>query len=228
MPDLARERHELDGDGGGADDRAEDGAAQQSSLAGRGQLNSGSEPEGSTGALRRVRSPPVPGRYAAPMRLLLLLVACGEPADTGVTAASPSWPQDSSAAGIVAFVEGGSWLEAPWVAETTAPRDAITTFSPHGRVQVHMNEVLIASLEEGNGGYEGAPHRTGSMAIKRLVDDDDREVGMAAMLKLEGDDQQWVYWCDGPADRCEGPYYGVAYDSSCVFCHGGQVFNDAP
>jgi hypothetical protein len=162
------------------------------------------------------------------MRALLLLAGCGGAPDTGDTAAPPTWPEDSSAAGIVAFLEAESWRAPPWLSETDAPRDAITQFSPHGRVQVFLNDVLVASLEEGNGGYEGTPHRTGSMAIKRMVDADDREVGMAAMLKLDGDDQQWVYWCDAPSDRCEGPYYGVAYGSECVFCHGGQVFNRAP
>lgn len=164
--------------------------------------------------------------------LLALILACAAPATDTAGAPEPatSWPRDASSAGIAAFVAGQSWRAPPWVAETATPRDELVSFSPHGRVQVFLNDVLIASKREGRGGYEGVPHLTGSMAIKNLHAADDTLLGAAVMLKLEGDDQAWVYWCEGPETLCgarfsASPYHAVSYDAECALCHGGNIYN---
>jgi hypothetical protein len=163
--------------------------------------------------------------------LVLLALACTAAPDSGGdTASGASWPADNSSAGIAAFVASEAWRADPWVAETASPREELLAFSPHERVRVFLNEVLIASKQAGNGGYEGRAHLTGSMAIKRMHGADDALLGTAVMLKLEGDDQEWVYWCDGPEDLCGArfsstPYHAVSYDAECAFCHGGNIYN---
>jgi hypothetical protein len=148
-------------------------------------------------------------------------------------AEAPSYPTDSSQAGIEAFLADERYRQPPWTAQTDTPRESIWEVSPHDRVQLWLNEIVLDSQAAGNGGFLGTPHTTGSMAVKELVDDDDAVVGMAVMLKLDGVAASWVYYCDGEPDRCgftEGspPHYGVAYDSECYYCHGGEIFNARP
>lgn len=166
----------------------------------------------------------------APM--LVLTAACAGDGDKTETppGADTSWPADSSAAGIAAFLDAGTWREAPWVAETDAPREPTSQVSPHDRVQVWLNDVLVESQEAGNGAFGGSAHPVGSMAIKEMFDEADAPDGVAVMLKLEGDAAEWVYYCDGPDLRCgvsppTDPSWGVGSASECSFCHGGLVFN---
>lgn len=166
------------------------------------------------------------------MLLVALALACSTPEGVGVDSGGPatSWPQDSSAQGIADFLASDRWRAPPWVAETEAPRDALVSFSPHGRVQVYLNDVLIESKRALRGGYEGEPHLTGSMAIKDMHGPDDALLGTAVMLKLEGGDQQWAYWCEGPESLCGARfagsrYHAVSYDSECALCHGGNIYN---
>lgn len=166
----------------------------------------------------------------------MALLACGSGGpDTGEGPSSPlSYPTDSSAEGIEAFLASGAWREAPWVAETDAPREPNNVVSPHGRVQVWLNDVLLDSVEAGNGAPDGTPHDPGSMTVKELFNEDDVSIGLAVMLKLEGDLHAWAYWCDGPAGPCGAssatsfPYYGIAYATDCGFCHGGLAYNAMP
>ena len=100
-------------------------------------------------------------------------------------------------------------------------------------MQVWLNETLLDSQRTGNGGFMGSAHTTGSMAIKELYDSSDDLIGEAVMLKIDGVAASWVYYCRGPADRCgftegDSPHYGVAYDSECYYCHGGEIFNEPP
>ena len=162
--------------------------------------------------------------------IFLLVLGCAgddgpKDGDTGPAGAG-SYPTDSSADGIAAYLASGAYREAPWISETDTPRERTSDVSPHGRVQVWGNDVLVASQQAGNGELGGTPHDVGSMAVKEMVDDADALVGVAVMLKLDSD---WVYYCEGPADRCgvtgSTPVWGTGLDTECGFCHGGIIFN---
>lgn len=159
------------------------------------------------------------------MGLVTLLACAGEAGDT-----KGSFPADSSAEGIAAFVDEGAWREDPWTAESEAPREASSVTSPHDRVQVFLNDVVTASAADGEGIDGTTPYDPGSMVVKVLVDEADTVVGHAVMLKIEGGFADWVYWCKGPASRCgadgdDTSTWGVGLDTSCGYCHGGNVFN---
>ncbi len=120
-----------------------------------------------------------------------------------------------------------------WTAETPEPRPKSGVVSPHGRVQVWFNETLIASQRAGHGEFQGSAHVSGSMAVKEFYDDADQRLGRAAMLKFDGPAFHFVYFCDGPQERCwvqgpTDPYYGVGSRAECSGCHGGLIFTKAP
>ncbi len=159
------------------------------------------------------------------------LLACGTGGDVqagdDTATSSASWPSDSSEPRVAAFVASGVWREPPWVPETASPRERTSDVSPHGRVQVWGNEVLLCAQAEGNGEFGGTLHPAGAMVVEEMFDGADVPLGVAVMLALEGGD--WVYHCDGPASSClvsgEVPVWGVGLDTECGFCHGGLVFN---
>ena len=131
---------------------------------------------------------------------------------------------------MAAFVASEVWREPPWVAESATPRDETSPASPHDRVQVFLNDVLVDSQGAGNGILGGAAHAAGSMAVKVLVDAADQPEGHAAMLKVEGEVGDWIYWCDGTAQRCgvpagQPPIYGLGLETECAVCHAGLIFN---
>jgi len=151
-------------------------------------------------------------------------------ADTALGEAGASYPEDTGAEGVAAFLADLRYRGGLWSPESAAPREETSPSSPHDRVQVWLNDVVRTSQDAGNGEFEGTAHFTGSMAAKEMVDDDDAVVGIAVMLKLSGDADQWVYYCDGPEGRCgvEGPttpYYGIEWEAECHYCHGGLIFN---
>jgi hypothetical protein len=148
-------------------------------------------------------------------------------------------PGDSAARDfLVELLASGEYLKAPWRSETTQPRAASDIVSPHGDVQVHANETLLLSLENGNGASlndagdlafdpEAPPHTPGSLAIKDLFEGDE-VVGHAAILKLDGSSRAAAYYCEGPRERCgsttEPPVYGEGLSVGCGGCHGGRVY----
>jgi hypothetical protein len=153
--------------------------------------------------------------------------------------AGVSGPADSSSASIASFLAAKTYRSAPWQSETAMPRPGGTlSGSPHERVRVYYNEVLVQSFQAGNGSREPPlPHTTGSMAVKEMYDDTDLQVGVAAELRLSGAFEQWAYYCEGPAGRCAtgkptataaAPLYGVGLGVDCGFCHGGVVFTRPP
>lgn len=162
---------------------------------------------------------------------LLLALACspGPAGDSGSETAG-SYPADWSAEGIAAFVDSQAWREPPWLAESAEPREPSSVSSPHDRVQVFLNDVLQDSFAAGRGAYGGTAHDAGSMAVKILAGEEDEVLGHAAMLKLDGDFGEWVYWCEGPGTRCGSgddseQTWGVGLETDCGYCHGGVVFN---
>lgn len=171
---------------------------------------------------------------------LLLLTGCAaekppaaaEDTDAvaAVGAAGESYPEDTSAAGIDAFLAAALYRGERWTPETDAPREESSPSSPHDRVRVWLNDVVLASQAAGNGQFEGTAHDPWSMAVKELADEADATEGLAVMLKLPGDEDLWIYYCDGPEHRCgvagpTDPYYAVGLDAECSFCHGGLIFN---
>ncbi len=153
---------------------------------------------------------------------------------TGGGSSDDSFPEDTSAAGITAFLQSGAYTNPPWVADVDAPRDASSVVSPHGRVRVYLNPTAVASQAAGKGGIGNPPADVMSMAVKELYDESDVLVGKATLLKTEeGDDfGSWTYYCWGPASRCDtesgdtteaDPIYGLAI-SECNGCHGGSIF----
>ena len=148
-----------------------------------------------------------------------------------------SFPADSSVQGVSAFLDSGVYTSSPWIAETAAPRDASSSVSPHGRVRVYMNDVLVASQQAGNGEFMGTPHDPGSMAVKVFYDDADASVGLAAALRLEGAAGNWAWYCVGDGARCgtsagphtqASPFYQVGATAVCALCHGSTIFTQAP
>jgi len=138
---------------------------------------------------------------------------------------------DESQEAVAAFLEAESYRGDGWQSETAAPRDKANDVSPHDRVRVWHNATLRASQAAGNGiDLEAPMHDTGSMAVKEFYDATDTLIGRAAMLKLEGDMRQWVYFCGGPHERCmdSAPVYGVGFGVSCSFCHAGLIYTQAP
>ncbi len=136
---------------------------------------------------------------------------------------------------MTAFITSEGYKGEGWVAETEAPRDQSMSVSPHGRVRVHQTQILLDSLEVGNGGIgstSGVPHPTGSMAVKEMYDDADTLVGAAVLYKYNDESAGWAMWCYGPAERCatgvgettaDAPYYGLN-PIDCGACHGGNIF----
>jgi len=160
----------------------------------------------------------------------VLAAACAPKGLDSGPSAPPSYPTDASAEGIAAFLDASLYREPPWIAETDAPREQDSASSPHDRVRVWGNEVLVASQAAGNGALGGSAHAAGSMSVKEIVEDDDSLLGLAVMLKIEGDADAWSYYCDGPETRCgvrepADPYYAVGWEAECAYCHGGLIFN---
>jgi hypothetical protein len=167
--------------------------------------------------------------------LCSLAVACG--GDSGPP--TDGLPADDSASAIGEFLATDGYLGSRWLAETASERERASSVSPHGRVRVHLNDVLRDSQRAGNGGLDGPPHTVGSMAVKELYDERGVVVGRAAILfsgqMTSGDTA--VYYCVGPAGRCingepeftsDEPAYGVGLETACGACHGGLVFTEVP
>jgi hypothetical protein len=146
-------------------------------------------------------------------------------------ASATDYPTDSSQAGIEAFLAAGSYTTSTWTSETSAPREATSITSPHGRVRVWLNAVLEASHAAGEGSVGGTPLDQNSMSVKELYDDADAIVGHAVILRTgtTSAESDTTYYCVGPAARCAetSPVYGAgAVD--CAGCHGGLVFTGIP
>jgi hypothetical protein len=142
-------------------------------------------------------------------------------------------PADSSEDAIAAYLQAGTYKQAPWISETAAPRAETSTTSPHDRVRVWMNDTLVASQAAGNGEFGGAAHTAGSMAVKEFYDEADMLLGEAVMLKVPGAAMNWVFYCDSTApERCgiedTLPFYSDSSNFACNGCHGGLIFNQAP
>lgn len=169
----------------------------------------------------------------------LSLLHCGSDSDSGGGSggtgsggtAATDFPSDSSQTGIDAFIASESYQTSTWISETSAPRDATSVTSPHGRVRVWLNAVLEASHAAGEGSVGGDPLDQNSMAVKELYDAADAIIGHAVILKTGTGlaESDTTYYCVGPSDRCGGtaPLYGAgAVD--CAGCHGGLVFTGIP
>jgi hypothetical protein len=146
-------------------------------------------------------------------------------------------PADSTQTSIAAYLTAETYKQAPWISQTTAPRDDNSMgVSPHGKVRVWWNDTLVASQHAHNGTIGGTPHTTGSMAVKEMYDANDMRIGRAAMLKTPGGSTKWVYFCDSTdVARCTGdatltvPHYGDDTSAvDCSGCHGGNIYNVAP
>lgn len=154
----------------------------------------------------------------------------------GGTGGSPlmgAAPSDSTEAAITAYLQAETYKQAPWIAETAAPREATSAVSPHGRVKVWMNDTLVTSQGAGNGAFGGTAHTAGSMAVKEFYDTADMYLGRGVMLKVEGSASAWVFYCESTAPEACGiedplPFYGDMNSFQCNGCHGGLIFNQAP
>lgn len=164
------------------------------------------------------------------MRLwALVLIGCGRAPLEDTAGPIGNFPSAVSASTLAAYVAAETYRGSGWTPSTDAPRDRTSTSSPHGWVRVWLNDEVLASAKAGNGEFHGSAHHTGSMAVKEMYDGDE-VIGVAVMLKLAGDAAEWAYWCDGPESRCgiappTDPFYGLAADAECAFCHGGLVFD---
>lgn len=152
---------------------------------------------------------------------------------TGGSALMGAAPSDSTEAAITAYLQAETYKQAPWIAETAAPREATSVTSPHGRVKVWMNDTLVASQGAGNGALGGAAHTAGSMAVKEFYDEADMYLGRGVMLKVPGAAMNWVFYCESTAPESCGiddplPFYGDMNSFQCNGCHGGLIFNQAP
>lgn len=154
---------------------------------------------------------------------------------------SSTFPPSDSRVDIEAFLASDRYTQAPWVSDTSAPRQGGPVTQHDGPVRVWLNPVLVEALKAGRDGRENRDYpNAGSMAVKQLFDDSNALVGIAASLKTaDGSAQEsWTYYCYGPGHRCaqitapkESPIYGkgsTQAGTNCGFCHGFSVFTDPP
>jgi hypothetical protein len=132
-----------------------------------------------------------------------------------------------------------SYKSPPWLPDTASPRDPSSVVSPHGRVRVWMNSVLVDSLRNGRDGVDSPPPDQWSMAVKEFYDDTDMLIGRAASIKSGAatSSSAWVYLCHGPEGRCftsspafseSAALHGTGTNTMCGPCHGGLVFTAPP
>lgn len=157
------------------------------------------------------------------------------------------FPKTVSAHGVRDFLAEGPHYAEGWVVDVASPRPPEPA-SPHEDVRVFFNPTLKASIEAGNGAWDGGvrvggPHEVGSMAVKEMYDVTAADggaplVARAAILKTEAGDEQtaWTYFCIGPSDRCAGqegteskPIFGNGANLFlCHSCHAGNIFTSPP
>lgn len=142
-------------------------------------------------------------------------------------------PDAHTQAAIESYLTSQHYREAPWVAETANARPRSTPVSPHDRVRVWFNSVLVDSQKAGNGtDLSAPPHVTDSMVVKEFFDANEQLLGHAVMLKLAGNRDAWVYYCMDTSGRCGNsstpPVYATGSSNSCAGCHAGMVFTRAP
>lgn len=162
----------------------------------------------------------------------------GAPGGGGATAGSGTGgsgppmglPASDSKDDMLAFLTAKTYRNAPWIAESAAPRPQRSS-SPHGKVQVWMNPPLVDSLRNGRTGAAGSmrPDQW-SMAVKEMYDDADMLVGHAVTYRSgpAEDAPNWLFLCYAPGTRCDGsnmatlaaPIYSRGTSgNSCYFCH---------
>jgi len=156
------------------------------------------------------------------------LFGCGSDSSNTSTSGT-DFPGSLALADFQTFIGDLKYQEPGWQAETSTPRERSSSVSPHGRVVVWLNSILLTSQRAGNGAVDGTAHDTNSMVVKELYDDSDMKIGVAAMLKKSGGKQEWAFFCDGPPNRCgltepTMPFYSDEGYSACAFCHGGFVY----
>ena len=145
-------------------------------------------------------------------------------------------PNSNSSEDITKYIAEKKYLGDGWIAETSTPREATTSVSPHGRVRVFFNSNLLESLQVGNGTVDGPPHSKGSMAVKELYEED-VVVGHAVLYHADSASNvdNTTYYCVGPLNRCimgesefskDRPAYGIGTGIACGVCHGGLVFTE--
>ncbi len=161
----------------------------------------------------------------------------------GGTGRPAELPSSEAQADIGAFIENGGYKNAPWISETSAPREGTFGTQHGGKVRVWENPPLVASLKGGRDGRMGNPYPDQwSMAVKEFYDNMSGEfVGAAVAFKtMAGADfGAWTYYCYGPDNRCssygpatkEMPLYGKGSSppgNNCGFCHGFSIFTVPP
>lgn len=133
------------------------------------------------------------------------------------------FPDDTSQAGIEAFLTAGSYKT--WTGDA-APRSTEEVGSPHQvPLQAFFNDTTVATADD---------MVPGSMSVKEFYDDAGAQTGIAALLKTM--DGTWIYYCqEEPAiGRCSGsvessyPIYGQGTQTPCGFCHGNTAFAPIP
>ncbi len=167
-----------------------------------------------------------------------------EPSDGGGPDPA-TFPTDTSAQGIAAFLDAETYKSAPWTTPDTEPRPPassspdVPSTSPHKNVRVYRNPQVQASFEAGDGtldGTSGEPLDQYSMIVKEMFDESGTLLGKAVNLKVtEG--ERWTFFCyasvgatcgtDTPANTEDDPYYGVGVDAGggCSACHGDGILS---
>lgn len=135
-------------------------------------------------------------------------------------------PRAAEAAAILDFLDDRVYSGDGWRAETPEPRPRDTAVSPHARVQVFQNEILIH-------GRDQTPYPPDSMAVKVMYDGD-AVVGHAVLWQVP-DAPSLTWFCYGPTNRCglaeqshprDAPVFGDGTAVVCGQCHGGMVFTE--
>lgn len=162
--------------------------------------------------------------------------ASGGNSATGGGSADPTIPSDTSENGLKAFLDGKTYQAAPWVFDA-AIRAGSVAGNPHGKVRVYFNPTAVASKDAGNGPFAmpAAEHTVGSTVVKELYDASDALIGRALEVKTGAGMRgtAWTYYCDGDGAACGAdsgatlPIYGPG-ESTCEFCHGGDMFAPVP
>ncbi len=152
-------------------------------------------------------------------------------AATGGNGNPTTFPADTSAASIAAFLDSEAYKAAPWIGDA-ATRTSASLTNPHGMVRVFFNPAVAPAI-----GADAPTFAANSMIVKELYDSAGALVGKAANLHANPEDADWTFFCYASNNQCDAqqassteadPIYGVGTDVTCGFCHDGSILAPAP
>lgn len=155
----------------------------------------------------------------------------GGTTSSGGTGPDPNeMPSDTSAEGIAAFLEAGTYQSSPWVGDP-APRGTDNVVNVHGaQMRVFFNSAAVAAVTNDTSA-------AGTMVVKELYEAG-AVVGHAVSIKTGSGNtaNDWLHYCNAPvgSTACTGesvntmPIYAVGVEAACGYCHGQVPYAPLP